>query len=100
MGDFVELEWSAPDAAPRKLVLYATQAPDYAVLRFRVNGQVVDATFDGYAASVQPAPAFPLGLFPPRDGKFRLRVEVAGANRAAKGAKYFFGLDCVIAEKP
>ena len=100
VGDFVEIEWAAPDAAPRKLMLYATQAPDYATLRFRVNGQNVAATFDGYAKSVQPAPAFPLGLFAPQDGKFTLRAEVMGANPAAKGAKYFFGLDYVILEKP
>ena len=60
-GNSVEIEWPAPDAAPRKLVLYATQAPDYATLRFSVNGQAVPATFDGYADSVQPGPAFPLG---------------------------------------
>ena len=96
VGDWVEVEWPAPAAAPRKLVLYATQAPDYATLRFRVNGQDVAATFDGYADAVQPGPAFALGVFAPRDGKFVLRAEVAGANPAAKGAKYFFGLDCVI----
>ena len=100
IGNCVEIEWPAPDAAPRKLVLYATQAPDYATLRFRVNGQAVPASFDGYADSVRPAPPFPLGEFMPRDGKFTLRAEVAGANPAAKGAKYFFGLDCVILEKP
>jgi len=100
VGDSVEIEWPAPDAAPRKLVLYATQAPDYATLRLRVNGQHVAATFDGYADSVQPAPAFPLGVFAPRDGKFKLRVEVAEANPAAKGAQYYFGLDCVVMEKP
>ncbi len=98
VGDAVEIEWPASGNAPRKLVLYATQAPDYAQLRVRVNGESVPATFDGYAQSVQPAPAFVLGTFAPRDGKFRLRVEVAGANLAAQGAKYFFGLDCVIAE--
>jgi hypothetical protein len=100
VGDSVEIAWPAPDAAPRKLMLYATQAPDYATLRFRINGQPVVATFDGYAAGVQPAPVFPLGEFTPRDGRFVLRVEVAGANPAAKGAKYFFGLDCVTTEKP
>jgi hypothetical protein len=98
--DFVEIEWPAPNAVPRLLVLYATQASDYATLRFRVHGQEVAATFDGYAAAVQPAPAFPLGLFTPRAGKFTLYVEVAGANPAAKGAKYFFGLDCVTVENP
>ena len=99
-GDWVELEFAAPEAAPRKLVLYATQAPDYAVLSFQVNGQKLANHFDGYAAGVQPAPAFTLGAFEPRDGKFRLRLEVAGANPASTGAKYFWGLDCVVPEKP
>jgi len=100
VGDWAEIEWPALDAAPRKLVLYATQAPDYATLRFRVNGHAVEASLDGYGESVRPAAPFSLGAFPPRDGKFTLRVEVAGANPAAKGAKYFFGLDCVILENP
>jgi hypothetical protein len=100
VGDSAEIEFAAPDAAPRKLVLCATQAPDYATLRFQVNGQNITKTFDGCAPSVQPAPAFVLGTFAPRDGKFTLRVEVAGANPASKGAKYFWGLDCVILEKP
>ena len=100
VGDSVEIEWPAADAAPRKLVLYATQAPDYAALRFQVNGRNVPTTFDGYADAVQPAPAFVLGSFAPRDGKFTLRIEVAWANASAKGAKYFFGLDCVVMEKP
>jgi hypothetical protein len=100
VGDSLEIEWPATDAAPRKLVLYATQAPDYATLRLRINGRAVPATFEGYADSVQPAPAFVLGVFEPLDGKFTLRAEVVGANPAAKGAKYFFGLDCVTLEKP
>jgi hypothetical protein len=100
VGQAAEVEFRAPDAAPRKLVLYATRAPDYATLRFQVNGQNVSATFDGYAASVEPAPAFVLGVFAPRDGKFRLRVEVAGANAQSVGAKYYFGLDCVVLENP
>ncbi len=100
VGDAVDLEFRAPDAAPRKLVLYPTQAPDYGVLRFQVNGQPVAATFDGYATGVQPAPACVLGTFTPRDGKFSLRVEVADANPAALDAKYYFGLDCVVLEKP
>ena len=84
VGDSVEIAWPAPDAAPRRLMLYATQAPDYATLRFRINGQPVAATFDGYAAGVQPAPVFPLGEFTPRDGRFVLRVEVAGATPPRK----------------
>jgi hypothetical protein len=67
-------------------------------LKFSINGQAVAATFDGYADSVKTAPVFPLGIFSPQDGKFRLRIEVAGASKLSKGAKYFFGLDYVVLE--
>ena len=99
-GDSADIEFAAPDAVPRKLVLYATQATDYAKLRFQVNGQDVASTFDGYAPGEQTAPPFMLGTFEPRNGKYRFRINVAGANPAARGAKYFWGLDCVILEKP
>ena len=99
-GDSVEVEFASTNAAPHKLVLYATQAPDYARLRFQVNDQDVVATFDGYADAVQPAPAFVLGTFAPQAGNYRLRIIIAGATPAAKGARSFFGLDCLTLEKP
>lgn len=88
-GNSVGIECPAPEAVPLKLVLYATQAPDYATLRFQVHGENITKAFNAYATDVQPAPAFVLGTFTPRDGKFILRVEVAGANPTSKGAKYF-----------
>ena len=100
IGNFVTIELPAPDSASRTLVLYATQAPDYGILRFTVNGERVAKTFDGYAESVQPAAAFVVGEFKPQDGRFVLRAEVVGANPAAKGAKYYFGLDCLSFQKP
>jgi hypothetical protein len=100
LGDFVEVEITSPDGAPRQLVLYATQAPDYATLHFYVNGREVPAVFDGYAEAVRPAPAFVLGTFAPQDGIYRLRIVIAGANPAAQGARSFFGLDCLTLEKP
>jgi len=101
VGDFVELEIPAPDRAPRRIVLYLTQAPDYGVLHFTINGAAVTNEFDGYAPAVQPA-AMPveLGVFEPRDGVFVLRAQVAGANPAAVGSKYLFGLDCLKLTKP
>lgn len=96
VGDFVELQVPAPVTAPRQLLLYVTQAPDYGTLRFSVNGQVVPATFDGYANQVRPASVVNLGKFTPRDGSYDLRVEVVGANPAATGQKYLFGLDCLL----
>lgn len=95
-GDFVELEVTAPTANARQIVLHATQAPDFGTLKFTVNGQPVEATLDGFAPNVQPAAALKLGTFTPQNGTFILRAEVTGANPASKGARYFFGLDCVI----
>ena len=41
-----------------------------------------------------------MGIYKPRHGKFVLRAEVLGANLAATGGKYFFGLDAVVLENP
>jgi hypothetical protein len=100
VGDSVELEFAAPDASSHKLVLYATQAPDYGILRFQINGRDLTANFDGYADVVQPAPVCVLGTVAPQAGTYRLRITVAGANPAAKGPRCFFGLDCLTLEKP
>jgi hypothetical protein len=99
-GDYVELEIPASDANARQIVLHATQAPDFGILKFTVNGQPSATTLDGYATSVQPVAPLRLGSFKPENGKFILRAEVTGANPLAAGAKFFFGLDCVILEKP
>ena len=95
-GEFVELEVTAPSANARQIVLHATQAPDYGTLKFTINGQPVAETLDGYAPTVQPAAPLKLGTFTPENNKFILRAEVTGTNPASKGARYFFGLDCVL----
>jgi hypothetical protein len=100
VGDWVEIQAPAPDPSPRRLVLFATQARDYGQLRFWVNDEPVRATLDGYAPEVQPAAPLVLGVFQPREGGFKLRVEVTGANPAATGAKWMFGLDCLVLENP
>ena len=81
-------------------MLHATRARDYGIIRFTVNGAPAGKDFDGF--SERPAPAGPidLGVFEPRDGAILLRAEVIGTNPASTGAKYFFGLDCVVLEKP
>jgi hypothetical protein len=99
-GDFIEVNIPAPDDRPRKLILYATQAPDYGILRFEVNGRPLPTLFDGYFATVQPAQPIALGVFLPRNHQYRIRVEVIGSNTAAIGAKLLFGLDCIVLEQP
>jgi hypothetical protein len=97
-GDFIELAVPAPDGRAKELVLYATKAPDYGVLNFMVNGQPSKALFDGYSDKVEPAAPLQLGTFTPDNGRFILRVKVVGANPQSSGAKYLFGLDCVVLE--
>jgi hypothetical protein len=60
----------------------------------------MSALFDAYATGVQPAPGLVLGTFEPHQGKFRLRIDAIGANQASTGAKYLWGLDCVVPEQP
>ena len=65
-----------------------------------VNGKASEVMFDGYAD--RPAPSGPvnLGVYEPQDGKFLLRIEVIGADTAAIGVRYSFGLDAVVLEEP
>jgi len=99
VGDYVELEVTAPNAQSKQIVLYATQAPDYGTLKFSINGQPCDVDYDGYADKVQPSEALRLGVFKPANGRFLLRAEVTGANPKSKGVRYYFGLDCVVLEQ-
>jgi hypothetical protein len=99
-GDFVELVVAENVQGPQKLTLYATKSYDFGTLRFSVNGSKIEPDWDAYAP--QPALTGPMGLgtFEPKDGKIVMRVEVTGANPAAKDTRSFFGLDCVVMDKP
>lgn len=99
-GAFYELEVPASDQQPRQVVVYLTQANDYGILKFAVNGQPSTTTFDGYAEQVQPAGPVRLGVFKPQDGRFLLRAEITGANPKAGGPQFLFALDCVVLEDP
>jgi len=97
-GDFVEIALPAPDAAPRRILLDVTKAPDFGTLAFSVDGVPSVVAFDAWGPAVEPGGTLDLGTFTPRDGRFLLRVEVTGANEKSDGARFFFGLDCVVLE--
>ncbi|MBE3071050.1 MAG: DUF2961 domain-containing protein [Planctomycetes bacterium] len=99
-GDFVELAFPVPGAGPRQVALYGTKSWDYGTLRFTINGQPAGKDYDAYAAKSRADGPVDLGTFEPKDGQMVLRVEVVGANAAAKGTKSFFGLDCVVLSGP
>lgn len=99
-GDFLELEVAENLVGLHRLVLYATRSFDYGVLRFTVNGQAVEKTFDMYATKPALSGPIDLGVFMPKEGKLVLRVEVIGENSAAKAPGHFFGLDGVAVQAP
>jgi hypothetical protein len=100
VGDYVEIAVPAAEPGTKRLVLHATRAPDYGILRFLVNGNAAAAIFDGYADKAAPSGPINLGDFEPKDGKFVVRVEVTGTNPASIGPRYSFGLDAVLLETP
>jgi len=95
VGDSIDLEVPAPDDLSHQIIIHPTQASDYGQLRFWVNGVETATSFDGYGEVVLPAPAVNLGAFKPTGGRYTLRIQVAGANPRAVGAKYLFGLDYI-----
>ena len=100
VGDYVELAIPVVDGKPRKVTIYATKAPDYGILKLSINGQPAGNDFDGYNTEAIASGPIELGTFEPKDGKLLLRVEVTGANPAARGARYYFGLDCIVLHEP
>jgi hypothetical protein len=96
VGDFVELKIPVQGDAPKRLTLYATQANDYGILKFSVNGQPVADNFDGYANDPTPASPIALGVFAPKDAMLILRVELTGTNPKTVGAKFLAGLDAIV----
>jgi len=100
VGDFVELEIPVSDDQPRKVVLYATKSWDYGIVHFTVNGAAAGDDFDAYAPKAIASGPIVLGTFTPQDHKLRLRATVAGSNPKSKGTGCFFGLDCVVLQKP
>jgi len=94
-GDYVEIAIPVPDDRPRHAVIYGTKSFDYGVLRFTINGERAGADYDAWSADSVPTGPIDLGRVTPKDGKLILHVEVVGSNPAARGARHYFGLDCV-----
>ena len=94
-GDFIEYTFDDLKENKYKLTLYATQANDYGIITFYVNGQPVQVSFDGYNETVSRSKPICLGTFAPQSEKLKLKVEIKGANPKAVNGKYLVGLDCI-----
>jgi hypothetical protein len=102
-GDFLEFEVPVPGSGPRRVLVYATRSWDYAIVRFLVNGQVAGPDqdlFNSAGRAVVATGPIDLGVFSPRDGRFILRLEVAGSNPRSEAPGTYLGLDCVVLAEP
>jgi hypothetical protein len=91
-GDQVTVTLPAVPAGQYDLGAVLTQAPDYGMLRFAIDGVAIGQLFDGYADQVRRTGAVPLGSAM-LSGSHQLTVTVTGRNPASTG--FFAGLDTI-----
>lgn len=78
-----------------ELLLYATKAPDYGIVDFSINGSE-PLCFNGYSNKVELASPITLGKHAPQNGKYLLNITIKGTDEKSVGARYMWGLDCII----
>lgn len=82
------------------MTLYATKGPDFGILSFEVNGNILPYKYDGYHDLVSDSGPIELGEFKAKDdGTISFRVNVTSTNPFSVGSKYIVGLDCILLSK-
>lgn len=92
-GDVLTLYFTAEKAGDYNAVVFLTQARDYGILSFSLNGKTVAGPFDGYATAVRRASA-ELGTLRVKAGVNVFRIRITGKNSAATNT--YAGLDCLL----
>jgi hypothetical protein len=103
-GVFVELAIPIAEPARREVLVLATRGRDHGVLRFSLDGAACSGELDLFAPADESRASagglHPLGVFDLAPPRAVLRVEIAGANPAARPPGYAFGLDCIVLREP
>ena len=76
---------------------YMTKAPDYGIVKVKLDGAPIGEPFDGFAPSVSRSGRIQLDETHLSAATHTLTFEVTGKNPQATG--FFSGLDCVILDK-
>ena len=76
-----------------RLILYATEAPDFGAIKVTLDGQTLADTIDLYAPIVLPSGAIPLGIETLEEGTHHLTLTSVGKSDASLGFR--FGIDCI-----
>jgi hypothetical protein len=91
VGDKLELSLPVQKAGNYRLVMHNTRAFDYGIFQFYLDGEKLGEPLDLYSAQNITRLAT-LGARQLSQGDHRLRIEIVGANPAAK-PRYMLGLD-------
>lgn len=94
LGDKLTLLIPADREMKCEISLKPTQAPDYGVVQFSLDGQPVGEPVDLYAEVAAPRDVISLGVHNLTKGDHKLGVEITGKNAKADEG-YGFGLDWV-----
>jgi hypothetical protein len=92
-GGSVTLEFSNPKGRRCRLVVFATAAPDFGILRVRLDGKPVGAEINLYSGRVCPSGSIDLGAIYLSAGQHALQFKSVGKDPAS--ANVFFGIDAV-----
>ena len=96
-GDRLDLTLPVPAPGTYEVQIVLTKAPDYAMLKFLLDGKPLDPVFDGFSppgAGVIHSPVLTLAKTGLPAGDHRLTLEITGANPEATKA-YMAGIDYV-----
>jgi hypothetical protein len=97
----IEFIAPSPDDKPHKLTFYALKGPWFgAIVRFAVNGTIINKQLDAYGAEFAATGPIDLGAFEPVDRQFAIKAEIVGKNPAQKMPSSTFNLDCLVLSAP
>jgi hypothetical protein len=97
VGEWADLAVPVPADGKYEVVAYMTRAHDYGVVQFSLDGKPLGKPIDGFEPDkVVSTGPINLGTMELKKGNAVLRAEVVGTNEKAIGAKYMWGLDCIV----
>jgi serine/threonine protein kinase len=96
-GEWCDLILPVAAKGRYRVTVTMTKAADYGTVQFWLDDKPVGQPFDGYIADkVVNAAPIDLGVVEVRKNYLTLRIDTVGTNPKSIGARYMWGLDCVV----